>query len=78
MQTKKGSFIEAIVNTFVALLITILVSPLIYWICGVNMSYAQMSMATVLFTIVSVARNYVIRRFFNKTKIKIDDNRTVR
>ena len=58
MQTKKNSLIEAFVNTFIGLVITMLVSPLIYWICGVNMSYIKMTLCTVLFTIVSVLRNY--------------------
>lgn len=67
-QTKKSSFIEAIVNTFIGLIITLICSPMIYWICDVKMSYNQMTLATVLFTILSVIRNYVIRRWFNKTK----------
>lgn len=68
-QTKKGSFIEAVVNTFVGFIVTLIASPFIYWICGVEISFPAMSMVTLLFTIVSVIRNYVIRRFFNKKKI---------
>ncbi len=66
MQSKKNSFIEALVNTFIGLVITMIVSPAIYWMCNVNMSYTQMTLATVLFTIVSVLRNYIIRRWFNQ------------
>lgn len=65
-QSKKKSFIESIVNTFFGLLVTMAVSPLIYWICDVKMSYIQMGWVTVLFTVVSVLRNYLVRRFFNK------------
>ena len=69
MQSKKSSLIESIVNTFVGLVINIVVSPVIYWITGVTMSVYQISGTAVLFTIVSIVRNYIIRRFFNKTKI---------
>jgi len=65
-QTKKKSFIESLVNTFVGLLITFAVSPVIYWICDINMSLPQMTGTTLLFTLVSVIRNYIIRRWFNK------------
>lgn len=68
-QSKKGSIIESIVNTAVGLVVTIIFSPLIYWICDVEISLPQMGMATILFTVLSIARNYVIRRFFNKTKL---------
>jgi uncharacterized membrane protein len=66
MQSKKSSFIEAVFNTAIGLITTLIVSPLIYWILGVQISYNQMSGATVLFTIISIARNFIIRRFFNK------------
>ena len=69
-QTKKSSFIEALVNTFIGLLITMIFSPIIYWICDVIISYPQMTLATILFTIISIIRNYIIRRLFNKKKIK--------
>jgi membrane protein implicated in regulation of membrane protease activity len=68
MQSKQKSLIESIVNTFVGLLVTLLFSPFIYWVCGVEISYIQMSYATVLFTILSILRNYFIRRFFNKQR----------
>jgi uncharacterized membrane protein len=68
-QSKKGSWIESMVNTFVGLIVTLVCSPVIYWLCDVKMSYPQMGLATLLFTILSILRNYVIRRFFNKTKL---------
>jgi predicted Na+-dependent transporter len=64
-QNKLQSFIEAITNTFIGFLITMSVYPLINWICGIEMSIGQAGASTVLFTVVSVIRGYVIRRFFN-------------
>lgn len=67
-QSKKKSFLEAVVNTFVGFIITIVFSPLIYWLCDVKISGMQMTGATLLFTALSIARGYVIRRWFNKLK----------
>lgn len=66
VQSKKKSLVESVVNTFVGLLITLVASPFIYWICDVKISYPQMTVATLLFTVLSILRNYVIRRWFNK------------
>lgn len=65
-QSKKKSIIESLVNTLIGLLITFAVSPLIYWLCEVKISIPQMTGATLLFTLVSIGRNYIIRRIFNK------------
>lgn len=64
-QSKLGSLIEAIVNTAIGFIITCIFAPTIYYICNVKMSYHQMGLTTLLFTILSVIRGYVIRRFFN-------------
>ncbi len=65
-QSKSQSFTEAVVNVTIGLLVTLVFSPPIYWLCGVTMPYAQMGYVTVCFTVISVARSYVVRRFFNK------------
>lgn len=67
-QTKKKSFIEALINTFIGFMVTLIFSPLIYWMCDVKMSIPKMNVVALLFTVLSVIRNYVIRRWFNKIK----------
>jgi membrane protein implicated in regulation of membrane protease activity len=47
-------------------------SPLVYWIAGVSITYTKMSYSALLFTIVSITRNYFVRRYFNK--IEKNDN----
>lgn len=64
-QTKRGSFIEACVNTLIGFLISLAANPLICWLLGVKMHLSQMSGYVLFFTILSIARSYVIRRFFN-------------
>lgn len=70
-QSKRDSLIEAIVNTFIGFIITCIFSPLIYWFIGVPISYTQMGFSTLLFTILSILRGYVIRRYFNGKLYKI-------
>lgn len=67
-QSKKNSLLESIVNTFVGMVITFAVSPVIYWVCNIEVTAGKMGAATILFTVVSVIRNYFIRRWFNKPK----------
>lgn len=66
MQTKTGSFIEALTNTFIGLLITFLCSLFIYPLCGVKANMIQMGKVTICFTVISILRQYIIRRLFNK------------
>jgi uncharacterized membrane protein len=68
MQTKQFSLLEAVTNTAIAFVITLGVLPIVNWLCGVAMSNKQMGLHVLLMTIVSIIRNYIIRRFFNKLK----------
>jgi len=68
-QTKKGSLIEALVNTGIGFIITYVFGWIIYWAAGVPISNAKMGAVTLMFTVVSVARNYLIRRWFANGKI---------
>lgn len=69
VQTKKGSLIEASFNTVIAMIINVLATPYINNICGINMSEEQIFGSTLLFTIISVIRGYIVRRYFNSKKI---------
>ena len=67
-QSKKNSLIESISNTFIGMIVTFAVSPVIYWACSMEVSATKMGMVTILFTLVSIIRNYFIRRWFSRTK----------
>ena len=64
-QSRLESLVEALVNTVVGFCITMVVLPVVNIICGIEMSIGQASLSTLLFTIVSIVRGYVIRRVFN-------------
>lgn len=67
-QTKRNSIVESITNTLIGLLTTFIFSPIIYGMVGIQYTLNQLGMATILFTILSIIRGYIIRRWFNKKK----------
>lgn len=64
-QSRIDSVMEATTNTAVGYVVTLLASPVIYHAVGVQMSFAQVNGAVLLFTVVSVARQYTLRRLFD-------------
>jgi hypothetical protein len=69
-QKKSHSFIEVCINTaigyFVALLTQIITFP---WF-DIEVTYKQQFLIGLIFTIVSIARGYFVRRLFNYLNIK--------
>jgi hypothetical protein len=65
-QTKLNSILESLSNTTIGLLTTFIFSPIIYNIVGMQYTYSQLGMVTILFTILSIVRGYIVRRYFNK------------
>jgi hypothetical protein len=67
MQTRIGSFIESALNTASGFVVAF---ALWQWVIGPLMGYAvnyhDNLIITSIFTVASIARSYVWRRFFNK------------
>lgn len=64
-QSKIDSFLEAGFNTGLGFLISLASIPVINWITGVQMRGGQSIAFVGLFTMVSMTRQYVLRRLFN-------------
>lgn len=64
-QSKIGSFIEACINTAIGFVISMVLGMIVYPIFGHTFTFAQNFGITVVFTVASVARGYVVRRWFN-------------
>jgi hypothetical protein len=67
-QTKLGSFAEAWFNVAVGFGINYLGNIFILPLFGLNVSYSQAFWIGVIFTVISVARSYFLRRFMNNWK----------
>ena len=71
MQTKKQSMIETLTSVFVGWLIGVILNMLVLPLFDYNITVIDSLWVSLIFTVVSVIRGYVIRRFFNsKEKLK--------
>lgn len=65
MQTRKESLKESIINTLIGMGISYLTLIGVNALYGLGLSLIDSFEINLIFTIVSIARNYVIRRYFN-------------
>lgn len=68
MQSKKLSFIESTVQTFIGLAVSFIIQLIIYPILDIPVTVTQNIIITLVFTIASIVRGYFVRRLFNKIK----------
>lgn len=66
MQTKKQSFVEVVISTFIGMLVSLLAQLTIYPLYEMELKLSQNIQITIIFTVVSILRSYFVRRFFNK------------
>lgn len=76
MQTKRGSFIEAVVNVVLGYWISFTANALVLPYFGFHITTKQNLQIGVIFTVISLVRSYVIRRYFNKYIVRIAHGKT--
>ncbi len=64
-QSRRASFIEAIVNIAVGASVAYVSQLVIFGWYGIHVSHSLNAIMTVWFTIISIARSYTLRRVFN-------------
>lgn len=65
-QTRRESFVEAATNTTIAAYVALAGQLLIYPLYDIDITIWSNIQLTTIFTVLSVLRNYLVRRFFNK------------
>jgi hypothetical protein len=70
MQTKRSSFLESCVNVLIGYIVAIASQLIIFPWFGINIPLHDNLLIGVYFTIISLIRSYVIRRWFNKKVLK--------
>ena len=70
MQTKKQSLIESLINVAIGFLITIISLSVIFPMLGFENHSGKNVILTTYLTILSVLRNYLLRRYFNRKQVK--------
>lgn len=66
MQTKKHSFYEALSNTAIGFIISLSATFVIFPLLDIPTTSGQNIVITLFFTVISIIRGYVIRRWFNE------------
>tara|TARA_R110000737_G_scaffold20372_1_gene38714 strand:- start:15 stop:227 length:213 start_codon:yes stop_codon:yes gene_type:complete len=65
MQTRKQSAIEAVMNIVVGFFISICANQIVFPLFGWDISLEQNLIIGVIYTLISFARSYMLRRFYN-------------
>ena len=63
-QTRKQSVIESVFNTLTSTIISFLASLVIYPMVGVEVTVQDIGHLTIIFTCLSIVKNFLVRRFF--------------
>jgi len=66
MQSKKQSIMETLTSVFIGYIISLASLFIIFPILNIESSSSKNIIITFYFTVLSIARGYVVRRFFNK------------
>jgi hypothetical protein len=64
-QTRLGSFLEALINTLIGLVVSLTSTVILMPLVGIHSTMSQNVQLTVYFTAISIARSYLLRRYFN-------------
>ena len=71
MQSKKDSLIESLTSTTIGWLIGVILNMLVLPLFDYNITVIDSLWVSLIFTVVSVVRGYLIRRFFNSKERKV-------
>ena len=72
MQTKRQSLIETLTSVFVGWLIGVILNLTILPLFDYNITVVDSLWVSLIFTVISVVRGYLIKRFFNSKERKYD------
>lgn len=64
-QSRLGSLIEAVFNTAIGLAINLVAQRVVFPLFGFDPSFATNLSIAAIFTVISIVRSYVVRRWFN-------------
>lgn len=71
MQTRLGSFVEAWANIFIGFTINYIANIIIFPLFGMHISLLNNFYMGLVYTVISLVRSFVLRRYFNGLKFKV-------
>ena len=63
-QRRLESLVETVIGVAIGFLVSVTAWPAVAWLHGIEYTFSSNLSITGIFTILSVARGYVVRRFF--------------
>ena len=70
MQSKKMSLLETCASTAIGYAVSLLAQFLVFPLFGLTVSLSQNLAIGAIFTVVSIARGYCVRRLFNRIGLR--------
>lgn len=70
MQSKKHSFIESLSNVFIGYGVAVVSQVIIFPIFNIYIPLSDNLLIGLWFTLISIVRSYVLRRYFNHKTLK--------
>lgn len=64
-QSRRGSFIEAVINVMIGMGISMTANTFIFPLFGWHISAVDNLKISVIYTVISIVRSYCVRRWFN-------------
>ena len=71
MQSKRESMIETLTNVCIGLLISFIANMLVLPLFGYDINLTDGVLISIIFTIISIVRGYMVRRWFNSKGDKV-------
>lgn len=65
MQTKTQSFVESVANVAIGYMVALLAQIAVFPLFGIRIPMRDNMMIGAIFTVISIARSYAVRRLFN-------------
>lgn len=65
-QSRRWSFVEACINVAIGYGVALAAQLIVFPIFGINIPLASNLAIGAIFTVVSIARSYIVRRMFNR------------
>lgn len=63
-QTRLGSLIEAVINVAIGFVVSVVITAIVMPAYGHHVTFSENLQITAIFTVASIARSYLVRRFF--------------
>lgn len=64
-QTRLGSLIEAVINVAIGFVVSLVITAIVLPAYGHAVTFEENLQITAIFTVASIARAYLVRRWFN-------------